>query len=402
MASVLDGIRVLDFSRVFAGPAATQILGDLGADVIKVEEPTIGDDARTYGVDPDKLVLPVGASPPYLALNRNKRSIGIDLRQPAGRQLASRLARSVDVVVHNFRPGLMAGWGLDYTDLVDTNPRIIFCDFSAYGPTGPLSHMGANDIALQAFSGLMSITGAANGEPVRAGTSVVDLHAGVAIACAIIAALFHRQRTGEGQRVESSLLLSSSHLMGYFYTEYWLDGTIRKPMGSANHLTVPNQAFPTADGSAVIIASTDDMWRRCALALDSATLDLPEFCTADDRLRHREKLVAALSAVTSRMTSAELVRRLGGTRIVVSKLNSIGEAAESEQLVASGTITHFRYDDLEIKSVGPPFTLEKTPAVVRHSPPRLGADTATILREFGIDDDEVDTYRKHGALGRST
>jgi crotonobetainyl-CoA:carnitine CoA-transferase CaiB-like acyl-CoA transferase len=215
MASVLDGIRVLDFSRIFAGPAATQILGDLGADVIKVEEPTIGDDARTYGVNADKLAS-IGVSPPYLGLNRNKRSIGIDLRQAAGRQLASRLAHSVDVIVHNFRPGLMAGWGLDYTDLVNTNPTIIFCDFSAYGPTGPLSHVGANDIALQAFSGLMSITGTENGEPVRAGTSVVDLHAGVAIACAIIAALFHRQRTGEGQRVESSLLLSSAHLMGYF------------------------------------------------------------------------------------------------------------------------------------------------------------------------------------------
>lgn len=398
MASVLDGIRILDFSRVFAGPAATQILGDLGADVIKVEEPTIGDDARTYGVDADKLAA-VGTSPPYLALNRNKRSIGIDLRQSAGRQLASHLARSVDVVVHNFRPGLMAGWGLDYTDLVDTNPTIIFCDFSAYGPTGPLSHVGANDIALQAFSGLMSITGTADGELVRAGTSVVDLHAGVAIACAIIAALFHRQRTGEGQRVESSLLLSSAHLMGYFYTEYWLDGTIRKPMGSANHLTVPNQAFPTIDGNAVIIASTDDMWLRCAQALDPSTLDIPEFRTADDRRRHRERLVAALSAVTSRMTSAELVRRLGGARIVVSKLNSIGEAADSAQLAASGTLTHFRYGDREIKSVGPPFTLEKTPAAVRYPPPRLGADTMTILHEFGIDDGEIDTYRKRGALG---
>ena len=248
MPGALNGIRVLDFSRVFAGPAASQILGDLGADVIKVEEPGRGDEARYLGASKEALARHGGVGASFLALNRNKRSITIDLGCAAGREAALRLAAKCDVVIHNFRPGAMKRWGLDFAAIRAANPRIIYCGFSAYGNIGPLAHIGANDLALQAHSGLMSMTGEPDRPPVRCGTAAIDLHASLAMLSGILAALFHRERTGEGQEVESSLLLSSAHLMNYFYTEYWIDGTIRKPMGTANHLSVPNQVFPAATG----------------------------------------------------------------------------------------------------------------------------------------------------------
>jgi crotonobetainyl-CoA:carnitine CoA-transferase CaiB-like acyl-CoA transferase len=303
VAAVLSGIRVLDFSRVFAGPAATQMLGDLGADVIKVEEPGRGDEARYFGVTKEALEKSQGVSASFVALNRNKRSITIDLASVAGRTAAVRMAKSCDVVVHNFRPGAMKRFGLGYDELRAINPKLIYCEFYSYGKEGPLSHIGANDLALQAHSGLMSLTGEPGRPPVRCGSSIVDLHASLALVSAILAALFHRERTGEGQVVESSLLRSSAHLVNYFYGEYWSQGIIREALGTANHLSVPNQVFPTADGSVVIIAPSDEMWQRCAAALDSERLDLPRYRTILDRQRHRSELVARISAVTSR-TSA--------------------------------------------------------------------------------------------------
>jgi crotonobetainyl-CoA:carnitine CoA-transferase CaiB-like acyl-CoA transferase len=398
MADALGGIRVVDFTRIFAGPAATQILADLGADVVKIEDPGGGDDARRYGFDDEKLER-FGASPPFLALNRNKRSVAIDLRNPAGREVASLLARSADVVVHNFRTGVMSRWRLDYEDVAATNPGVVYCDFSAYGRTGPLAEAGANDLALQAHSGLMSMTGEAGGGPVRAGTSVVDFHGGLSMACAIMAALFHRARTGEGQRVETSLLLSSAHLMGYFYTEYWLDGTVHGPMGTANYLTVPNQAFPTVDGATVIIASTDDAWRCCVEALDPERLDLPEFRRATDRLRSRKKLVEILSSVTAELSSADVARRLAGTRVVVSKVNSVAEAADHQQLRAIGGTLGLNYNDHPVHVVGTPFKMEKTPPTLRRAPPTVGEHTVEILEEFGLTGDALADFAARGAFG---
>jgi crotonobetainyl-CoA:carnitine CoA-transferase CaiB-like acyl-CoA transferase len=244
MWNVLTGVRILDLSRVFAGPAATQILGDLGADVIKVEEPGRGDEARYFGVTKEMLDSHAGVSPSFVALNRNKRSIAIDLGCPAGRRAVLRMARHCDIVVHNFRQGAMKKFGLAYDDLCRVRPDIILCEFSSYGELGPLAHIGANDLALQAHSGLMSITGEADRPPVRCGTSIIDLHGSLALVIAMMAALMHRRETGKGQVVDTSLLRSSAHLMNYFYGEYWAKGVIRKPMGTANHLSVPNQVFP--------------------------------------------------------------------------------------------------------------------------------------------------------------
>lgn len=395
----LEGIRVLDFSRVFAGPDSTQILGDHGADVIKVEEPDRGDDARYFGATKGELAEQGGVSSSFLSFNRNKRSLALDLGSEAGRDVARRLAAKADVILNNFRPGAMAKWGLGYEQIKAINPGVIFATFYAYGPTGPMAHYGANDLGLQAHSGLMSITGDADRPPVRCGSAVIDLHASLALVSAITMALFHRQRTGEGQEVNTSLLLSSAHLMNYFYTDYWITGNLHARMGTANHLSVPNQAFPASDGMVIIIAPNDEMWARCVKALDPDALGKPEFARASDRLSRRKDVVAALSAVTSRFTCRELLDRLGAVKVNVSKVQDIGEAADHPQLEAIGGIVSYERNGKPVKSVASPFKMEGTPAEIRRPAPEIGEHTREILTEAGFTTTELDGLKQAGAFG---
>ncbi|TCR62475.1 crotonobetainyl-CoA:carnitine CoA-transferase CaiB-like acyl-CoA transferase [Bosea sp. BK604] len=401
VAGALDGIRVVDFSRVFAGPAATQILGDLGADVVKVEAPLGGDEARylglTEGTEPR-----LGVSPSFLALNRNKRSIALDLGSEAGREVARKLLTQCDIAVHNFRPGAMRKWQLDYDSLNDANPGLIYGEFYAYGPSGPLSEIGANDLALQAHSGLMSLTGEPGRPPVRIGTAAVDLHGSLALVGAVLAALYSRTQTGKGQRIEASLLLSSAHLMNYFYSEYWIDGTVRKPMGTANHLSVPNQVFPTADGSVVIIAPSDAMWQRCAQALDAERLAIPRYKTVRDRQTHRTEVIEAISAVTRQLSSQEVIERLGPVKVNVAKVNNAGEAAEHPQLAESGGVTEFDYAGETVKAVSSPFRLTGTPAETRHAPPLLDQHRDEILADYGLAPDEIRRLAEAGAFSEGS
>lgn len=398
MNNILDDVVVLDLSRVFAGPATTQVLGDMGADVIKVEPPA-GDEARYYGVTREKLAELGGVSPCFLALNRNKRSIALDLRNAAGNRIARELAARADVIVNNFRPGVMDRLGLGYETLAETNPGLIYAEFSAYGRQGPLAEVGANDLALQAHSGLISITGEEARPPVRCGTAIVDLHGSLALAAGILGALLHRHRTGRGQRVESSLLLSSAHLMSYFYTEYWMDGTVRKRMGTANHLSVPNQAFPARDGEVVIIASTDEMWVRFAHAIDAGRLDVPQFARVFDRRRNRVELVETVSSLTRELTCAEIARRLGPAKVVFAKVNSVGEAADSAQLEAVGGKVVLETAGRRIPSVVSPMQFGDVDINVAAAPPGLGEHTGEILREIGYDAGQVAALSESGAFG---
>ncbi len=400
MWTVLDGVRILDLSRVFAGPAATQVLGDLGADVIKVEEPGRGDEARQFGMT-EEMLERFPSSPSFLALNRNKRSIAIDLASSAGADVARRMAMRCDVVVNNFRPGTMEKFGLGYETLHAANPRLVYCQFSSYGEEGPLSGIGANDLALQAHSGLMSITGEVDRPPVRCGTSLVDLHSSLAMVIAILAALMQRARTGEGQRVETSLLRGSAHLLNYFYGEYWATGVVRKPMGTANHLSVPNQVFDTRDGRVVIIAPSDEMWRRCALALDATSLHRDGWATMLDRQRHRTEIVAAISAVTRSLTSDEVMERLAPAKVNVAKVNDIGEAADHPQLYAAGGVVEFDVGGRPMRAVASPFDLKGCEARPDRAPPRLAADTDDVLGELDFSRDEIESFRTRGAFGRA-
>lgn len=396
--SVLHGMRVADFTRVYSGPAATQLLGDLGADVIKVEDLDQGDDARVFGIGDNSHHPLQGASAAFIALNRNKRSIGLDLKVAAARDAALALAVASDVLVHNFRPGVMERLGLGYEHIKAVNPRIIYCEISGFGSTGPLAKQGANDLALQAHSGLMSITGTEQGEMVRCGSAVIDLHCGAIAAAAVLGALLHRERTGEGQRVEASLLTSSADLMAVFYGEYWLDGTIPKPMGSGNRLGVPNQAFPTTDGAVIIVANNDDMWRRIAVALDRERLDLPEFRPIAGRRQHRKRLLAMVAEICARYSTQELLDILGAAKVVASPLHNVAQAADHPQLAAIGGIAEVDISGQPIKLITAPMRMEKTPPSVRHAPPEHMADTVDILRELGFSSVEIDALETAGGI----
>lgn len=387
MSDVLKGIRALDLSRIFAGPDAAQMLGDLGADVIKVESPKGGDPCRYLGVTKAELERIGAPSPSFRSFNRNKRSIVLDLASDSGRAAVRRLMLRSDVVINNFRPGTMERWGIGYDDLCAEHPGLIYCDFHAYGPVGPLADIGANDLALQAHSGLMSITGEEGGPPVRAGSAIVDLHASLAIVSGVLAALFHRERTGEGQRLDTSLLLSSAHLMSYFYQDYWLTGNEHRRMGTANHLSVPNQAFPAKDGYVVIIAPSDEMWQRLAGALGPETLGVEAFKTASERLRLRKDVVEAIASVTSRLGKHEIHERLSRAKVNVSIVQDIGEATQHPQLEAVGGI--FRFGENE-RYVGTPFRLHKSPGRMSRGYPDLGEHTAEVLSEAGFSDAEIE------------
>lgn len=398
-SSVLSGIKVADFTRVFSGPAATQMLGDLGADVIKVEDPGTGDPARVFGIGDNSGHPLKGASAAYIALNRNKRSIGLDLKTADGRAVARRLIAASRVLVHNFRPGVMERLGLAYGDVRKENPGLIYCEISGYGSVGPLAGRGANDLALQAHSGLISITGTAEGEVVRCGSAVIDLHCGVIATNAILAALLHRERTGEGQKVEASLLAASADFMSYFYGEYWLDGTVPKPMGTGNRLGVPNQAFPTTDGAVIIVANDDAMWRRIAQALDADRLDLPEYRPISGRREHRVRLIAAIAAITSTLSTEQLIARLEAGKVVASPLLNVAQAADHPQLAAIGGVEEIRIDNVPVRVVTAPFRLSATPPSIRHAPPALAANTDEVLRELGYGDNDLVSLRRGGAFG---
>lgn len=397
--SVLSGVRVADFTRVFSGPAATQMLGDLGADVIKVEDAGTGDPARVFGIGDNSGHPLKGASAAFIALNRNKRSIALDLKSPDGLGVARKLIASSQVLVHNFRPGVMERLGLSYEHVRSENPGLIYCEISGFGSMGPLAERGANDLALQAHSGLISITGTVEGEMVRCGSAVIDLHCGAIATNAILAALLHRERTGEGQRVEASLLAASADFMSYFYGEYWLDGTIPKPMGTGNRLGVPNQAFPTTDGHVIIVANDDAMWRRIAQALDAEKLDIPEYRPISGRRQHRVQLIAAIAEITSSLSTEQLVARLEANKVVASPLLNVAQAAEHPQLKAIGGVEEIRIGGESIKVVTAPFRMEMTPPSIRHAPPTLAAHTDEVLHELGYDETEIATLRQGGAFG---
>lgn len=397
--SVLSGVRVADFTRVFSGPAATQALGDLGADVIKIEDAGTGDPARVFGIADNSGHPLKGASAAFIALNRNKRSITLDLKSSDGIAVAKRLIGSSQVLVHNFRPGVMERLGLGYEDLRRDHPGLVYCEISGFGNKGPLAGRGANDLALQAHSGLISITGTVEGEMVRCGSAVIDLHCGAIATNAILAALLHRERTGEGQRVEASLLAASADFMSYFYGEYWLDGTIPKPMGTGNRLGVPNQAFPTTDGHVIIVANDDSMWRRIAQALDAEKLDLPEYRPISGRRQHRVKLLAAISDITRTLSTEQLVAKLEANKVVASPLLNVAQAAEHPQLKAIGGVEEIEIDGVPVKLVTAPLRMEKTPPAIRLAPPALAAHTDEVLRDLGYDEAEVAALRAKGAFG---
>lgn len=375
---ILTGIRVADFTRVVSGPFATMLLGDLGAEVFKIERPGTGDDTRGWGPP-----FVGGESSYFFSVNRNKKSVVLDLQSSEGREQARKLSLSCDVVVENFRPGYMDRVGLGYDTLRAERPEIIYCSVSGYGQTGPYRERGGYDVPIQAMGGLMSITGDPDRPPVKTGVALVDVIAAQYAFSGILAALYHRERTGEGQRVDVSLLGAELAALINVASAYLVAGEVPVRRGTAHASIVPYQVFATSDGYIMLGAANDKLFAAfCEEAGRPAWVTDERFRTNADRVRHRDELVPLIDPLLRTDTTASWVERLEKVGVAVAPVNDLAQAFADPQVVHSGqvvTVQHPVAGDLRL--VGPAALFSATPAEVRLPPPLLGQHTAEVLAE---------------------
>jgi crotonobetainyl-CoA:carnitine CoA-transferase CaiB-like acyl-CoA transferase len=378
----LVGVRVLDLSRIIAGPMATQILADCGADVIKVEAPTLGDPARAY----TSQRAGDQRSPLFLTLNRNKRSVVIDLKTTEGAEAARRMARVVDVLVHNFRPDVMPRFGMGAEDLLASNPRLVVCEISGFGDVGPCRDWAANDVVAQAHSGIMSYTGEVGGRQLRAGPSIADMSTALYAAIAIMMALYRRQSSGIGSIVRTSLYESALSLVAPQLAEYWLSETVPRPMGNGTSMGLPNDSFPTKGGPVLIAAVDESVWRRlCAVLGVPDMADDPRFRTLPDRRAHRAELTEAIAELTIRQDRDDCVRRLQSCGVPCAPVNDLADVAGDPQF-ASLAMTAEVTPGVALAEtlVRLPFRMSGCDTRVRMPPPKLGEHTDEVFAELGI------------------
>ena len=391
----LDGIRVLDLSRVLAGPFCGALLGDMGADVIKVEDTRGGDEARTWPP------LKQGEAAAYLVNNRNKRGIALDLKSREGVEVMRRLIEPADVLVENFRTGTMESFGLGYDALAATQPRLVYCSIAAFGRTGPRAESGGYEAVMQAFSGVMSITGEPGGAPDRCGVSFLDLGTGALAAFGIVNALLQREATGRGQRVDASLLATAVSLLNYHAEGYLIAGVVPGPLGSSHPSIVPYRNFRCRDGRWVFIAGANDrLWQRLAAAigLDHLVAD-PRFAGNPDRVKHRAALEAEVEAAIARYDADPLLTMLAEADVPAVPVNTVDRVLTDAQTTALDMVERVRHPTLgELPMVGFPLRFSAMSAGVRRPPPRLGEHTDEILAEHGYTAAEIAALRARKAV----
>jgi formyl-CoA transferase len=376
----LEGLRVLDLTQVMAGPFCTMMLADLGADVIKIENPAAGDQTRRswgYSVHGED-------SRAFLALNRNKRSVCLDLKAPADLASFHRLVRTADVVVENFRPGVTKRLQVDYETLAKLNPRLIYASVSGFGQTGPYADRPGYDLIAQAMSGVMSITGLPGGEPVKSGLPVGDLGAGMFCAFGIVAAVHARTRTGEGQHVETSLFESALAMSVWESTEYWATGQVPQALGSANRMSAPYQALRTKDGYLTLGANNERLWQRLCSALEVTHLQTdPRFVANTDRMAHRDELAAVLEDRLAAATTDEWVELLLSAGVPAGPIRNYQQVLDEDPHVqARGMVQEIDHPvEGKVRVLGSPVRMSGTPARLRRHPPLLGEHTAEVLGE---------------------
>jgi crotonobetainyl-CoA:carnitine CoA-transferase CaiB-like acyl-CoA transferase len=405
-AHALQGVRVLDLSRVLAGPWCTQTLADLGADVIKVERPGSGDDTRSWG--PPFLPAPDGRdsaeSAYYLGANRNKRSVTIDLAQPAGQALVRRLARRSDVLVENFKVGDMARYGLSADALRAEQPGLVVCSITGYGQTGPYRHRAGYDYAVQGIGGLMSVTGERDdrpgGGPQKVGVAVADLFTGLYATVAILAALRHRDATGEGQVIDMALLDTQVAMLANLGANYLVSGRVPGRAGNAHQNIVPYQVFEVADGHLILAVGNDGQFRKfCDVAGCPELASDPRFARNADRVRHRELLVPLLAERLRTRTRADWLSALEAAQVPCGPINALDEVFADPQVQARGMtvpVPHPLNPTLQL--VASPLKLSATPVTVRHAPPLLGQHTEQVLAEAGLSAAEIAALREQHVI----
>jgi crotonobetainyl-CoA:carnitine CoA-transferase CaiB-like acyl-CoA transferase len=392
MAGVLSGIRVADLSTIVAGPAASMVLADLGADVIKVERPATGEDGRAMGPHRG----PWGAY--FTTLNRGKRSIALDIRKPAGREAVLRIAATCDVYLENFRGGKAAALGLDEPAVRARKPDIIYASLSAYGATGPDYTRPGYDAILQARTGIMSVTGNGDGMPIRSGVSILDMGTGVWTALGVVAALLERQRSGKGQRVDSSLFQSGIMLMSYHLLYRQFAGANPKPQGSKHTAFAPYGAYRAADGAIMIGISSDQAFRRLAEALARPEwADDPRFRTNPDRVRNTPELDSLISAVLASHPVSYWAGVLDRHDVASDPVQTADQVMADPQVAALGQL-----EPIELAGQGRallprlPLDFSLTPAAIQGPPPEAGQHTRAILREAGYEDAEIEDLLRGG------
>lgn len=391
----LSGVKVVDLTRVMTGPYATMLLGDMGADVVKIEQPGKGDDTRAWGPPW------VGdQSAYYLSVNRNKRSVTLNLKQEAARRVLWSLIESADVVVENFSPGTAARLGFGYEAVRARRPAIVYCSISGFGQEGPEHDRVAYDQIIQGMSGLMSVTGFEDGPPTRYGVPIADISAGMFAAFAIVSALFSRERSGQGQYIDTSMLGSMVGLLTYQAGIYFATGQAPVRTGNAHPIVAPYQTFRSADGYVNIACGNDAIFGRLCAAIGlERLLDDPRFGDNAGRIRHRAELAEELESALTQYPTAEIVARLDAASVPCGPIYSVPQVFANPQAEYYRLRQQAPHPSLgQVDQTGFPYRLSRTPCEIRLAPPLLGQHTEEVLGELGLDQDEIRRMRAEGAI----
>ena len=403
----LSGLRVLDLSRVLAGPWASQLLADLGADVVKVERPGAGDDTRAWG--PPWLSAaagaPTGESAYYLSANRNKRSVTIDMAQAEGQALIRQLASQADIVLENFKVGGLARYGLDYASLCAINPRLIYCSITGFGQTGPYAARAGYDFLIQGMGGLMSLTGRPDGSPgegpMKVGVALTDVMTGLYSTVAVLAAVAHRERSGRGQHIDLALLDVQIAALANQAANYLIGGDVPRRMGNAHPNIVPYQDFPTADGYMIIAVGNDSQFASLCEALERRQWARDaRFRTNPQRVKHREELVESLRGITVTRTTAQWVSMLEACGVPCGPINRMDQVFADPQVQARAMRMEMSHPVAgKVPLVANPIRMSETPVQYRRAPPTLGEHTDDVLGEWlALDRPQVAALRDRGVV----
>ena len=394
MAAALDDIKVVDLTRTLAGPFCTMLLGDMGADVVKIEEPTGGDETRHW--------TPFwnGESTQFLTFNRNKRSLAVNLKEPEGLKIVRDLAADADVMIESFRAGSLERLGLGYDEIKKSNPGVVYCSISGYGRTGPMADAPGYDLLIQAYSGLMSLTGEPDGMPLRIGFSLVDLFTGMMAYGTILTALRQRDQTGKGQWVEAALLDGQVAALSYHATGFLGTGVEPTRMGSGHPSLVPYQSFSSSDGQFIIGCANQGLWERMCRAIGKDNmLEDPRYTTNTDRVEHRAECVGELNAVFAQKPADHWVGLIVEAGVPCGPINTVSEVVTNPQVLARNMISEVEHPKIpNLKFPSSPLKLTDSPATIRRVPPLLGQHSEEILEEAGYSPEKIADLKERGVI----